>query len=295
VTGPYDLGNIVVRAALDIDRTTAQVTAVSDPLPRILEGVPLRLRSIQVSLDRPGFTLNPTNCDPFSVEGAISGDEGALARPSPGFQAGNCAVLPFGPKLGLRLTGGLKRLGHPAVHATLTPGRGEANLKRISVALPKGELLDNAHIGTVCTRPDFLADSCPAGSLVGTAEATTPLLGDPLRGGVYLRANPAHKLPDLAIDLEGQFEIEVAAKIDTVNGGSLRTTFEAVPDAPITQFKLDLLGGSRGLLQNSGSLCVKKPRRARVTMTGQNGVVRDGKVKLQAACGGSQRVKRGRR
>jgi hypothetical protein len=291
VVGPYDLGTVVVRAALYVDPVTARVTAISDPLPQILEGVPLRTRSIQVKLDRPGFTLNPTNCEPFAVEALISGDEGAAASRSSAFQVANCAVLPYRPKLTLKLTGGVNRRGHPAIHAVLTNKPGEANSRRISVALPKGELLDNSHIGTVCTRVDFAKDTCPGGSLVGNVEVTSPLLDQPLDGSIYLRSS-RHELPDLALDLEGQFDIEAAGRIDSVNGG-LRTTFETVPDIPVSQIVFNLAGGSKGLLQNSKNLCGQS-KKATVMMVGQNGSKSNTKVPLQAACGSKARHKRHR-
>jgi hypothetical protein len=295
VSGPYDLGNVVVRAAISVNPITAGVTAASDPLPQIVGGIPLRLRTIRVDLDRPSFALNPTSCRRLSVDTTVFGDQGGVASPSAFYQAANCGDLPYGPKLSLKLKGGLKRRGHPAIHAVFSTKPGEANTRRVSVALPKGELLDNSHIGTVCTRPDFAKDACPAASQLGTAEATTPLLDAPLRGNVYLRSSPAHKLPDLVMDLEGQFDIELAGRIDTAKNGALRTNFDAVPDAPVTSFVLDLVGGSKGLLTNSEDIC-DAGKKATVKMTGQNGVVTNRKVSLQSACGGQQSPKRhGRR
>src|SRR5262249_27097036 len=188
LSGPYDLGDVVLRVALSINPVTAQITALSDPLPQILEGIPLRLRSVRVSLDRPGFTLNPTNCDPFSVGAGVFGAEGGAANLQAPFQIANCRSLPYGPKLALKLTGRLKRRGHPAVQRISSTPPGEANTQRVSVALPKGELLDQGHIGTVCPRPAFAGGTCPAGSLLGTAEASSPLLAQPLQGNVYLRS-----------------------------------------------------------------------------------------------------------
>jgi hypothetical protein len=291
VSGPYDLGNAVVRAAVSVDPATAQVSATTDSLPQILGGIPLRIRSIRVELDRPEFALTPTNCEPLATTASVEGTEGASAPESSPYQVGNCAELGFAPKLGLRLTGGLNRLGHPAIHSTVTTKPGEANIKRVSVALPPGELLDNSHLGTPCTRVQFSAENCPAESVIGTAEAVTPLLDKPLKGNVYLRVNPAHELPDLVADLRGQIDIELAGKIDTVNHGSLRTTFENVPDAPVTSFKLDLAGGKKGLLQNEHKLC-GAANRAAVKMTGQNAAEYDTNPKLQISCGARKRAKR---
>ena len=117
VSGPYDLGNVVVRAAVHVDPTSARLTAVSDPLPQIVGGIPLRLRQILVNLDRPGFMLNPTDCDRFAVQARVFGDQGGEADPSVPFQAANCAELPFGPNLDLRLRGGTKRTQNPALTA----------------------------------------------------------------------------------------------------------------------------------------------------------------------------------
>ncbi len=291
IAGPYDLGAVAVRAALYVDPVTAEVTTVSDPLPRILAGVPLRIRSIQVNLDRPNFTLNPTKCDPFVVAGTIGGEEGGLVSRSSHFQVANCAVLPYGPQLSLTLSGGVNRRGHPKIHAELDSAPGEANSHRISVTLPKGEFLDNAHIGTVCTRPEFARNSCPAGSLVGTVEVTSPLLDKPLAGPIYLRSSQ-HRLPDLALDLEGQFDIEATGRIDSIDG-RLRTTFETIPDVPLSSVSFDLMGGAKGLLQNSTGLC-GATKSAVVRMVGQNGDRADEKVKLDTLCGEAARRRRHR-
>ena len=287
VSGPYDLGNVAIRAAIGVDPVSAQVTAVSDPLPEIIEGIPLRTRAIRVNLDRPNFALTPTNCRQFSVDARVSGNEGAVAEASDPYQIANCRSLDYGPDLRIRLSGGLKRRGHPAIHAVLTTADGEANSSRISATLPKGELLDNSHIGTVCTRIQFSQGACPAGSQIGRATVTTRILDQPLEGPVYLRSSD-HKLPDMVLDLDGQIAIEAAAKIDSVRG-RLRATFASIPDAPVSQIDLDLQGGSKGLLQNSEPICRSlKSKRATLRMTGQNGVARLRRVKLQASCGAKE-------
>jgi hypothetical protein len=150
-------------------------------------------------------------------------------------------------------------------------------------------LLDNSHLNTICTRKEFAADTCPPGSQVGEAEAVTPLLDEPLRGTAYLRSSD-NKLPDLVIDLEGQIHITAAARVDSVKG-RLRTTFEAVPDVPLTKFVLDLVGGKKGLLINSEPICGES-KRATVRMTGQNGTLAKAKVPLIASCGSKARHKR---
>ena len=283
VSGPYDLGDAVVRVALQINSATAQVAAVSDPLPQILEGIPLRLRSILINLNRPNFSLNPTNCQALATTARVLGSEGATASLSSPFQVANCALLPFGPQLALSLSGVTNHTGNPALHAVLTTKPGEANIASSAVTLPHTEFLDNAHIQDPCTRVQFAANQCPAGSLLGFAKAETPLLEKPLEGPIYLRANGGErKLPDLVAALRGQFEIDLVGRIDSING-RLRTTFETVPDAPVSRFTLTLDGGKRGLLQNSINLC-SATERANVRLDGQNAKTTDQNPVLKTPC-----------
>ncbi len=136
VSGPYDLGNVVVRTALHVDPTDAHITAVSDPLPQIIQGIPIRLRSLRVNLDRSGFTLNPTNCSALSTTAQIFGAEGSGAGLAQKFQVANCGTLPFGPRLAFRFSGGTKRTQNPSLTATLTAQPGESNIARTAVTLP---------------------------------------------------------------------------------------------------------------------------------------------------------------
>ena len=276
-----DLGNTVVRAALFVDPVTAQVHVVSDPLPSILDGIPLKLRSVRVDLDRSQFTVNPTGCEPTSVTGAIGSLQGASANVSDRFQIGACAALGFKPKLTLRLKGGTNRGQHPALRATLRIPSGSANIGHAAVTLPRSEFLDQGHIGTVCTRAQFAANQCPAASVYGHARAFSPLLDQPLEGPVYLRSSD-HKLPDLVADLNGQIDIDVAARIDSVHRG-IRTTFAAVPDAPVSKFVLTMAGGKKGLLVNSTDICAGT-HRAAVRADAHNSRVSDYNPILNAGC-----------
>ncbi len=293
LSGPYDLGVAAIRTALQVDSQSAQVTAVSDPLPQILGGVPFRTRFIRLSLDRAGFTLNPTNCDPFSVESTISGDEGAAAGRSTPFQVANCRDLDFGPKLALRLSGNMKRTGHPAVHAVLTAKPGEANISRAAVTLFRGEQIDNAHINTPCTRKQFAVNACSPQSVIGSASAVSPLLDQPLDGPVYLMTGFGHQLPDIVADLRGQIHVVLDGRVDTVHT-RLRTTFESVPDVPVTKFVLNLAGDKKGLLISNTNVCKLDPK-ATVKMTGQNGAQANTVTPLDTPCGSKAKRKRHRR
>lgn len=292
VAGPFDLGNVAVRVAVRLDRSTAQVHAVSDPLPTMLQGVPLELRDIQVHLDRQGFMLNPTSCEPEAATGTIQGAGGNSAQVSSRFQVGECAALGFKPRLTLRLKGGTKRSDNPALSVVLRPRPGDANIAGLSVAFPSSEFLDQSHIRTVCTRVQFAADQCPKGSVYGKVTAWTPLLDKPLQGNVYLRSSD-NKLPDLVTDLRGPAEqpirLEAAGRIDSVNGG-MRSTFAAMPDAPITRVVLKMQGGRKGLLENSRNICAKAYR-ANVGFTAHNGRTYAKRPKLQVRCKGGQKAR----
>jgi hypothetical protein len=282
LAGPFDLGVVVNRIALRIDPVTTQVTALADPLPTILSGVPLDVRDIRVSLDRPDFTLAPTNCEPKSVQAGVLGTSGATASVSQRFQVGGCAALPFKPTLSLKLKGGTKRSDYPALRAVVTyPKYPYANIARASVALPHSEFLAQEHIRTVCTRVQFAAHACPPGSIYGKARAITPLLDQPLEGPVYLRPG-GNLLPDLVATLHGQIDVELVGRVDEVNGG-IRTTFDTVPDAPVTKFVLEMQGGKKGLLVNSRNICAHR-NRATVRMDGQNGKSYDSRPLLRDSC-----------
>jgi hypothetical protein len=285
VAGPFDLGNVVVRAALYVDPVSTQITVKSDPIPQMLEGVPLRVRSVAVSIDRAKFTRNPTNCSASSVGATATGSGAATASLSTRFQVGACSALPFSPKLALNLKGGTKRNDHPALTATLTQPEGQANIASVSVALPHSAFLDQAHIRTVCTRVQFAAKACPAGSIYGSAEAISPLLDQPLSGPVYLRSS-TNKLPDLVVALRGPdsqpIEIELAGRIDSIHGG-IRNSFELVPDAAVSKFVLKMKGGKKGLLVNSRNIC-SRTEHATVRTVGQNGKRADQSPKLANGC-----------
>jgi hypothetical protein len=240
---------------------------------------------VDVNLDRPEFAINPTNCAQSSVQARIFGDQGAQADLAAPFQVASCAEMPFGPKLALKLSGGTTRAKNPALKATLTAAPGEANIAKTVVTMPHSIFLDNAHINSPCTKPEFAAGNCPAGSVMGTATAVSPLLEKPLEGTVYLASGYGHKLPDVLVALKGQVDINLDGIVSSVHQ-RLRTSFVTVPDVPVTKFTLNLLGGKRGLLVNSANLCTGT-QRATVGMTGQNNRRTNAKPKLQLPCGGS--------
>jgi hypothetical protein len=283
--GPFDLGTVAVRNALNIDPTTAQVTASSDPLPQILQGIPIAYRDVRVEVNRPDFTINPTSCKAMAVTSSLTSATGQTATPSSPFQASGCKELGFKPKLKISLKGKMNRTGNPALKAVLKAPKGDANIAKTTVILPKSQFIDNSHINNPCTRVQFNANDCPAGSILGKATAYTPLLDKPLSGPVYFRSNGGDReLPDLVADLKGQIHVTLVGFIDTAKSGGVRTRFADVPDAPVSKFVLKLSGGKKGLIENSRDLCSFTPK-AKVQMTGQNGKTANSSLKLGTSCG----------
>jgi hypothetical protein len=310
VVGPFDVGTVVIRQAFRIDPETAEVfidATSSDPIPHIIQGIPVHARDIRAYVDRPEFTLNPTSCKKTSTASTVLGsgldfasaaDDNPVTVTSP-FQAADCAALSFDPKLSLRLLGGTKRGSHPAFKATLKMrGIGEAAIKRAQVTLPHSEFLENAHIKTICTRVQFKAGAgngtqCPSGSVYGYAKATTPILDGALTGPVFLRSSE-HQLPDLVAALHSPtgIDFDLVGRIDSVKGGGIRNTFEAAPDAPVSTFTLTMQGGKKGLLVNSTDLC-KGTHRAEVSLDAHNGKQKDFRPALQAKCAKAKKHSKG--
>jgi hypothetical protein len=285
--GPFDLGLVVNRAGIFVDPATALATIRTDPLPQMLQGVPVTYRTLHVNVDRKNFTLNPTSCLKKKITATLTAADGQVAEPSDGFEATNCAKLKYTPKLRLAFKGKTKRTGNPGVRAVLTQKPNQANTKAAVVILPGSQFIDQSHISNPCTRVQFAADNCPKKSILGTVRAVTPLLDKPLKGKVYFRSNGEEReLPDLVADLRGPLHITLVGYIDSVNG-RVRTRFLHVPDAPVTKFVMNLFGGDRGLIENSENLC-RTGRRAEIELRAQNGRSRGTHPVITAPCGKSK-------
>ncbi len=293
--GPYDLGTVVVRAALRVDPIDAHVTVDSDPLPTMLLGVPLNVQKINVVIDRPGFMVSPTNCKPMQVSATVSSPGGATANLTNRFQIGDCAKLRLAPKLGLTLTGkGQTTDGkHPGVDAVLAQGPGQAQLKKVVVTLPKSLALDPDNAQALCEFADGskVDPTCPKASIVGTATAKTPLLNQPLSGPVYFVKNiridkksgrQIRTLPKIVIPLTGEngLRLNLVGTSDVV-ADRLVTTFDNIPDAPVSSFALNITGGKHGILVVSNTDVCKATQTAARQIDGQNGKTADANLALQ--------------
>jgi hypothetical protein len=289
--GPFDFGDEVVRSAVYVDPVTAQATAQADPLPQFVEGTPLHYKAIDVQLDRQGFALNPTSCAQKQTVATLTSTDGRIANPTSSYAATGCSRLGFAPKLTLRLSTG-RHAAFPKLRATLKMPQGGANIASSAVILPHSEFIENAHFSNICTKVQFAEAAgngagCPADSIYGFAKARTPIIDGALEGPVYLRSTiepDKYILPDLVAALKGPpslpVQVDLIGHTDSVrqrlpNGESaslLRGTFNAVPDAPVSEFTLEMQGGNKGLFVNSVNLC-KKRHRVSVRFAAQNGKV----------------------
>ncbi len=285
IAGPFDLGVATVRTAIMIDPVTSRIRVASDPLPKILYGIPINVRSLTITFSRPSFTLNPTSCDPLAFDAIVTStlrQPVALFDP---FQIGGCRRLPFKPRLGTRLLGPTSRGSHPRFRAILDAGRGNANIAKAVVTLPSSVFLDQSRIQTICTRAQFAANRCPDASVYGKAKVFTPLLDLPLKGPIYLRSS-RHELPDLVLALEGPpfqpVKVDLVGHVDSTNGG-IRASFNAIPDLSMRRAIVSFYGAKRGVLQSSTGVCGNRSRVA-IRLDGQNGKVHDFATALKAGC-----------
>jgi hypothetical protein len=280
VAGPFNLGNVVVRSAISVDSHTAQITVTSDPLPTILQGIPLQIKAVNVSIDREGFMFNPTDCEPLAVGGTIVSTEGAAASVSSRFQAANCASLPFKPVFSVSTQAKSSKAQGASLDVKYSSAIGQANTAKVAVSLPKALPARLTTIQQACTEAAFNANpaSCPAGSDIGTATASTSVLANPVSGPVYLVSHGGASFPDVVAILQGEgVTIDLTGTINIKNGVT-SAAFDSIPDAPIDVFQMVLPEGSHSGLASDlpakakGSFCGQTLTMP-TTITGQNGAV----------------------
>ncbi|HEV3071341.1 MAG TPA: hypothetical protein VGY76_07955 [Solirubrobacteraceae bacterium] len=301
VAGPFNLGNVVVRAAISIDAHTGQPTIVSDPFPRILDGVPLQIKMLNVTTDRSGFTFNPTNCEPLSITGSVTSTQGATVGLSSRFQAAGCQGLPFKPLFAVSTQAGTSKKQGASLNVRVgSSSSSQANIRSVAVTLPKQLPSRLTTIQQACAQAVFATNpaGCPAGSNIGTATVNTPVLPNPLSGPVYLVSHGGAAFPDVVVILQGEgVTLDLVGSID-IKHGVTSSTFASVPDAPVTSFAMSLPEGPHSALaavlptKAKGSLCGTALRMP-TTLTGQNGAVLKQNTKI-AVTGCPKARKKGR-
>ncbi len=283
VAGPFDLGTVVVRAGLYIDPTTAQVTVKSDPIPTILAGIPLDIRSVAVTISRPSFMLNPTDCNPTSVTGATLSTLGQTAPLSSRFQVGGCQGLPFKPVLTASTEGKTSKADGASLSVKMvSPGIGQASVAKVDLTIPAILPSRLTTIQKACTEAVFNANpaSCPSASDIGTATVQTPLLNAPLSGPVYFVSHGGAAFPDTEIILQGEGVTLVLDGHTQIKKGVTYSRFESVPDAPFTSFEFNAPEGPYSIFGANGNLCQTEIHMP-TTIVAQNGAVLDQSTLVQ--------------
>ena len=277
VAGPFNLGNEIVRARIDIDSHTAQVAVTSDPLPTILKGIPLDIRTVNVTIDRKGFMFNPTNCSPLSMTGTLGSTEGTSVPVSNQFQAADCANLPFKPKFEVSTQAKTSKANGASLTVKITPSPGQANIGKARVVLPKQLPARLTTLQKACVDTVFNANpaSCPAASLVGTVTAVSPDLARPLTGPAYLVSHGSAAFPDLVFVLQGEGILLYLDGNTNIKKGITTSTFNSAPDAPISKFEAVFPEGPHSVLAanipaTAKSMCAQKLAMP-TAITGQNG------------------------
>jgi hypothetical protein len=281
IAGPFnlDVGNrpIVVRAALSVDPYTAAATVTTGPLPRILQGIPLQVRTVTVTTDRPGFTFNPTSCTPLAITATVTGTSGQSAPLSSRFQAANCATLAFKPKFSVSTSGKTSRSGGASLDTKLSypPGSqgAEANIHSVKVELPKQLPSRLTTLQKACPAQVFEANpaTCPPASIVGIVKTKTPILSVTLSGPVYFVSHGGEAFPSLEVILQGNgIRADLVGTTFISMAGITSSTFKEIPDVPVESFELYLPQGKYSALAANGNLC-KTSLKMPTTFVAQNG------------------------
>ncbi len=302
--GPYTLagttgkGTVVVRAAISVDPSTSALTITADPLPTILDGIPLQLRRVDVTIDRPGFTFNPTDCGRLAITGTLTSTQAASVGVSSPFQVTNCGTLGFKPKFTVSTSGKTSRVDGASLDARLVfpQGEREANVAQVKVQLPKQLPSRLPTLQKACTAAVFEANpaNCPAASVVGVVKASTPILASPLSGPVYFVSHGGEAFPSLIMVLQGE-----GVRVDLVGStfiskGVTSTTLKTVPDVPVSGFELYLPEGPTSALTTDGVLCKSSPVMP-TTFVAQNGAETQESVKIAVTgCGKKTKAKASR-
>ena len=296
--GPFDLGYVKVLSTININETTAQATVNSEQIPKILDGVPVQLKAINVTVERPEskhFEFNPTNCSPLSINGSLSGYEGGSHPISEPFEVANCASLPFAPKLTATVQGHATKANGTTFAVTVeSPGLGQANIHKVDLTLPEALPSRLTTIQKACLAAVFNANpaSCPEGSQIGVGTVHTPVFKNPLTGPAYLVSHGGAAFPDVEFVLQGEnITLVLDGKTD-IKKGITYSRFETTPDAPFTKFESVFPAGPHSALTanvpeaEDFNLC-NHTLSVPTEITGQNGAFISQATKVQLlGCGG---------
>jgi uncharacterized repeat protein (TIGR01451 family) len=265
--GPFTLETQIVRAKIEVDPHTAQLTVTTDPFPSIIDGIPSDLREIDAVIDRPEFMFNPTSCAPMAFGGVATSLEGVTAPISSHFQVGSCRSLKFQPNFKVSTSGKTSRIDGASLEAKIIYPTGvlgdnqassQSNVKAVKVDLPKQLPSRLTTLQKACPAATFESNpaSCPVDSRVGEASAITPVLPVALAGPAYFVSYGGAKFPELVVVLSGYgTTVQIHGETFISKEGITSSTFRNIPDVPITLFELKLPEGPDSALAANGNLC----------------------------------------
>jgi hypothetical protein len=303
--GPYTLagstgqGTVVVRAVINVDPRTAALTVTSDALPTGLDGIPLQLKVVNVTIDRPGFVFNPTSCNAMAIGAMLTSDQGASTPVSAPYQLTGCATLAFHPGFAVSTSGKTSRANGASLDAkVLYPKGAQANIAKVKVDLPKQLPSRLTTLQKACTAAVFEANpaNCPAASVVGIARASTPVLPVTLSGPAYFVSHGGEAFPSLIVILQGDgVRVDLVGSTFISKAGITSSTFERVPDVPISSFELYLPEGPHSALAANGNLCTTSLKMPTAFLA-QNGATINQSTKITVTgCAKAKKAKRARK
>jgi hypothetical protein len=283
--GPFSLGSIATRSALEMNRRNGRIASVTEDIPASVEGLPIRFQSIGLRLDRPGFVRNPTSCSPVSTNAVLESQSGVVAHAASSLELHGCRRLRFKPKTQIALLGKkeVREHGSPVLQVSTGLRSGGSNLHSMKLILPPVLKFRTGNLGQICSQRDAERGICPADSRIGTTFSSTSLLPERLQGAIHMVQPDGNGLPDMWVGLEGAgIQVDLRGHTYTTRDGHLVTVLHGLPDIPMSTFAMQLGGPRTQAIILQADPCAERRRfAATVVATAQNGMRRTQRVPIR--------------
>jgi hypothetical protein len=276
--GPFSLGNVVTHMTINVEPYTSRVV-VAGSIPTIYKGIPLRMQSLNVEVNRQGFMLNPTSCKTLLTESTLTGitllgsSTTTTANVSSPFVTEECTKLAFKPSFGAIVGAKTSHVNGANFEVNISQPTGQANIRVVSTTLPKQLPVRLSTLAKACPAATFEAGPAPGGckseANVGTVKATTPVLPGTLTGTAWLVSHGNEAYPNLDLILSGDGVTVILVGQTKVSNSQITTSFNTLPDVPVSNISLYLPSGPNSVLAANGKLCRTKLTMY-TTLVGQN-------------------------
>ncbi len=272
VAGPFSLGNVVTRATINVEPNYPNRVTVASVLPVIFKGIPLRVKNINLNINRQGYLINPTNCSLFATETALTSTFGATQNLSSPFQVGNCSALALKPSFKSATSAKTSKALGASLETTINQGAGQTNIKSVLVQLPKQLPSRLTTLQKACPAAVFEANpyNCPSGAFVGGVRANTPVLPDKMKGPAVLVSHANAAFPDLDLVLEADGVRVILVGNTNIKNSITSTNFATLPDVPVSSITVNLPIGAHSAVTANGNVCANQLSMP-TEITGQNG------------------------